>query len=39
VLRFSLGFDGSHHSGRSTLASDLRGIFDHHPTGRYVVIA
>lgn len=34
----SLGYDGSHTHGRAGLASDLQNIFDHHPTGRYVVV-
>jgi uncharacterized protein (TIGR02246 family) len=34
----SIGYDGSHHSGRSGLAHDLQDIFDHHPTARYVTI-
>ena len=31
-----VGFDGSMMNGRAEIASTLRGIFDHHPTARYV---
>ncbi|MGY1603197.1 SgcJ/EcaC family oxidoreductase [Geodermatophilus sp. SYSU D00815] len=31
-----IGFDGSHHSGRLTIASDLRRIFGTHQTPAYV---
>ena len=31
-----IGFDGSMMNGRAEIASTLRGIFDHHPTARYV---
>jgi uncharacterized protein (TIGR02246 family) len=31
-----VGFDGSIMNGRGEIASTLRGIFDHHPTGSYV---
>lgn len=31
-----VGFDGTHHSGRLSIASDLRRIFGSHPTPTYV---
>ena len=31
-----IGFDGSMMNGRTEIASTLRGIFEHHPTARYV---
>jgi uncharacterized protein (TIGR02246 family) len=31
-----IGFDGSLHSGRANIDSDLRSIFDRHPTPAYV---
>jgi uncharacterized protein (TIGR02246 family) len=31
-----VGFDGSMMNGRAEMASTLRGIFDQHPTARYV---
>jgi uncharacterized protein (TIGR02246 family) len=31
-----VGFDGSMMNGRAEIASTLRGIFEHHPTARYV---
>ena len=31
-----VGFDGSMMNGRQEIASALRAIFDHHPTGSYV---
>jgi uncharacterized protein (TIGR02246 family) len=31
-----IGFDGSHHSGRLSIASDLRRVFGSHPTPAYV---
>ncbi len=32
----AIGFDGSEHAGRELIASDMKGIFKDHPTGRYV---
>ena len=32
----AIGFDGSLHTSRAGMASDLQAIFDHHPTARYV---
>jgi uncharacterized protein (TIGR02246 family) len=31
-----IGFDGSHHRGRLSIAADLRQIFGSHPTAAYV---
>ena len=31
-----IGFDGSHHRGRLSIASDLRRVFGSHPTATYV---
>jgi uncharacterized protein (TIGR02246 family) len=33
-----IGFDGSQHSGQSTIAGELDRIFADHPTGTYVAI-
>ena len=34
-----IGFDGSHHRGRLSIAADLRQVFGSHPTAAYVGIA
>ena len=31
-----IGFDGSHHRGRLSIAADLRQVFGSHPTAEYV---
>ena len=31
-----IGFDGTHHSGRLSIAADMRRVFDSHPTQTYV---
>src|SRR5581483_5188851 len=33
-----IGFDGSEHAGRETIAREMQQIFDDHETGRYVAI-
>jgi uncharacterized protein (TIGR02246 family) len=33
-----VGFDGTHHSGRLSIASDLRRVFTDHPTPAYVAV-
>lgn len=32
----AIGFDGSEHAGRASIAADMKRIFADHPTGRYV---
>ncbi|WP_346618931.1 SgcJ/EcaC family oxidoreductase [Blastococcus montanus] len=33
-----IGFDGSHHRGRLSIAADLRQVFGSHPTPAYVAV-